>query len=245
MLLALDESDKKQKIQCIGLVALPDQYVAEFEAAFAGLRLKNKFWQELKWEKIRADNAYADRYKPFIDLFFKSHACFYVWSYPFPRKQDLVRYFDNSRGMVFHKYAYKLLASTGNKIGIAKHITNPNLHIVYDKGTYKSEEQIQFTKKLLLPKMKVPVVHCCEADSKILSLLQITDLLTGSAAAEANGEFTSKGKLQFYDYIIEKNKGMKIFSGQPVMPFGDLKIDGFAVTHPQPVTEFSVDDLPF
>ena len=149
MLLALDESDKNQRVQCIGVVAIPNQEIVKFEADFTELRFKNKFWQELKWQYIRKGNNYDERYRPFIDLFFKYHACFYVWSYIYPTQLQINKYFDGNKAKIFHKYAYRIISSTRKKIAFSPKLTKPDLHIVYDKGSDGSESQIKLTKEYL------------------------------------------------------------------------------------------------
>jgi hypothetical protein len=151
---------------------------------------------------------------------------FYAWAYQEPSRFILDSVFGGRKYEPLHSAAYGLIRSTSQKMQLAA--VPDKLYIIPDCGFDHGREEWKKTREQLLQDMqfkhKIDAFVC--ANSAISGLVQMSDLLTGAAAAELNEEFTSKHKRQFHRHVVDRMDDT-FFSetNLPVVPHGSFKID--------------------
>lgn len=229
MFVAVDES-LEYPLKTISAVCLPLSHLISFEKKWLKIRINNKVWAEIKWEKITKQ--YVDKYKKFIDLFFSSQCTFHCWAYRSPSASIVKKYFRGDSSLPFHTTAYNLLKNLSRKIErhYGEECSDHCLYVVADKGSRKGEIQWKKTNEFLSSDRNVPlkVEFCDEGNSAICSLIQIADLLGGCASIEINDKESKINKYskEFLNYVKEKTGG-EIFIETPVAEWGRFKFDCF------------------
>lgn len=234
MLLALDESLEGQ-IPCVGLVGTTWEDYFAFEQEVLKLRVANHVWAEFGWKKV-SDNSYLSKYISFIDLFFSfTSMAFFCWTFEKPEKNILERFFSGDSSLPYHKTAYGLVRNVSRKIAMGNQFSKEPVYLLPDSGTPKGQEGWKKTKELLEKDKKMPlkVEACCQTNSAVCALVQITDILTGASHYEINNMLNEPGKIKLYEHILEKNNGERFFLEQtrPLAPYGTYKTDCMHKVH--------------
>ena len=190
MTLFIDESEAgKRKV--IGGVLVPESSLYVLEDKCMHHRFNTNLFGEIKWEK--AKNPYHEKYKLFVDEFFKdSYLTFHCYTYV--ERED--RY----------PVAYGMIRSVCYKL--SDYGDDSSLNILFDQGDEKEVNLIQdYLEKDDYISHAINV--CTTGKSAVFSSLQISDILVGYVASTINDsvEKMDDGKRELRKYIHERNGG--------------------------------------
>ncbi len=197
-------SSKKPQAQymVIGSLWLKSNNRGKFKTAIHQLRDKHKVGGEFKWQKVTPSR--LDFYKELVELFWNQgenlrFRCIVVEH----KKVNLVHYHDNDQELGFYKFYYQMLHHW---------IMDFNEYSVFcDFKSNRRRDRLEVFKRCLsYSNLSSSITNIQAIRSKESVLIQLTDLLTGIAAARMNNclnDKTAKCKLVSY---IEGKLGRQI-----------------------------------
>ncbi len=188
MFLGFDSSEEYSK-KIFGAVSIPQQEIPELEKEWTKLRIKHKLFGEIKWCNI--DKNYR-KYFDFLDLFFREKKANFH-SICFRGKNQKYQ----SAYMLIREISWKM-----KKSGVAK-----PLFILFDNDGNIGKKETTVIKDYLDKdkRFKLNVDFCNQGASQVLSLLQITDLLTGATASKVNKIKVNAEQLAIINFIETKS----------------------------------------
>lgn len=214
MFLSIDESESKSK-NIIGATVCSKNNLIELEKQCVNVRLKDKLFGEVKWEKISSQ--YYDKYINFIDTFLNIKDITF----------HSVSYNSGADDIYKNKTIYTLIRTICWKINIAK-IKDP-LCILLDEDCIRGDMAIKMIQEYLKKdrRMYNPIEFLNQGKSHILNISQVTDLLSGAISAKINNTSQKRETINFINYLNLKN-GVDIDYYDSVMPqLHDRKIHYF------------------
>lgn len=222
MFVACDESGIKpaDKYLVIGSAWVSKQGLCDFEKNTTALRLKNKCWGEIKWDKVGTMSAQMlEFYKNFINLAFNGISIFFRFILVEKKLVKIKLYHENNWDLARLKFLNFLISRYAEKF--FDKITQKGLHIVFDhfeqSKRAKKENWENETRKYIEKYLSDSIEHFQPCTSHICSLVQLIDLFTGAISTSWNLPINRRSaqKNELIEYMESKTKHK--FSG-PTLP---------------------------
>lgn len=186
---------KKDKYYVLGTAWIPKKQLPKYEEAVCNFRLKNKLWGELKWTNVKKQK--MQEYKNFLILSL-SEFPINIKIILLDKKIVKIEHFNNSKGKMFSTFYYTLLTNHMRRI-LKTQSQISSFDILIDREDWIRQESLNlkyFLEKFLsIGGLKKSINHLSQCDSKICSMLQICDLITGAVSAVWN-----QNKFEIADY---------------------------------------------
>lgn len=198
MYIAIDDSAQSipqaTSLISFGSVWLPKATFIEIENKILKLRIESDCWGEFKWTNINSSHLHI--YKRLLDIFLNDDKVkFNSISQEVPSKAELRQFHGGSNETAKMKQIFNLIFY--NYISYkSRFCLNKELSLIADKpflqrGEPKEALLTRFTKPT-----KIPVRSAITADSKIIGILQMSDLLTGLSLVNTIKELFKKQLLE-------------------------------------------------
>jgi hypothetical protein len=210
MFLGFDSSEEyAQKI--FGAVSMPRQEISELEKEWTKLRIQHKLFGEIKWSNI--DKNYK-KYFDFLSLFFKGKKINF----------HSICFRDNNQK---YRSAYMLIREISWKMKKSG-VTKP-LFVLFDNDGNIGKKETTIIKNYLDKdkRFSLNIDFCNQGASHILSLLQITDLLTGATASRINKIKVNAKQLAIINFIETKSNTPLGWSSERFPDLYEFKIHHF------------------
>lgn len=177
---------KKDRYWILGSVWIPKEQLPQYEEAVCYFRLRNKLWGELKWTGITPQK--VNEYKEFLTLSLQKSPT-EIKVILLNKKNITPKYFGNNKGKMFSTFYYILLKNHMARLLKIKPMVN-SFDILLDEEDWMREQSLNlkgFLEYFLVTGgFKKSINHLSQCDSKICSLLQCCDLITGAISAKLN-----------------------------------------------------------
>jgi len=174
---------KEDKYWILGSVWIPKEKLPQYEEAICYFRLKNKLWGELKWTGITPQK--LKEYKEFLTITLQEFPLKIRVILLEKKNIKLKEFYGNSKGKMFSTFFYLLLRSH-----IIRLPTATSFDILLDEEDWIREQSLNLKGFLeyFLTKghFNKSINHLSQCDSKICSLLQFCDLISGAISAKMN-----------------------------------------------------------
>jgi hypothetical protein len=212
-LLFLDESTHWPK-KVIGAVSILKDDFIKFEAEYIRLRLDEKVFGELKWEKVGNEGKYFN---------------FYLYSIKKLFSFNSVRFHSYEYSGDKYRAAYALIRSISWKLQRIKH-SGP-LGILFDEYGDTGKREIEKSKECF--KNDAAFNHSLsfytQTKSALFTILQMTDIITGAMAYRVNKDhhkLSNPIKNKFVKHLesLDKNEDLSLCSPQGLWPYNSKKI---------------------
>ncbi len=212
-LLFLDESIKGPR-NIVGSISISKDDFIKFESECIGLRLDNRVFAELKWEKVGNEGKYFDFYLAIIKkLFSFKSARFHSYEYT-----------ENK-----YRVAYALIRSVSWKLQKIKH-SGP-LGVLFDEDGPKGKKEIETSKEFFKKdkQFKHSLLFYTQTNSALFNVLQITDIITGAMAYKINKQyhrFNNQTKEKFLKTleVLNENEDISLCSPEGLWPYYSRKV---------------------
>lgn len=218
MLLVLDEClEGKKKV--LGCLCLPSEIFPDLEKQVSKVRLVEKLWGELKWNKIT--DGYFTKYSKVISNYFSSsQVTFHSWSFEIPDPIAMRTYYENNPKTVIYKQAYLLIRSVIRKCNNAGY--TGSFYILPDETGSLGNTEYRKTQKLLTDDTKIQpkavIDYCMPGNSACCGALQVVDLCTGAVNCLLNNLKPSNVQKKLIEALEEINGDISIISELPTLP---------------------------
>ncbi len=230
--------DNKGKFIVFGTLWLPLKYLPDYEKEVCNFRIEEKEWGELKWVK-NFNETHLEKYKKFITLTIKKFPVEFAGLVIYKNKID-ASYHKNPEEM-YSKFFWLTITNQFNRLNnIEKSGIKNGLYLLLDDEDWARQENLtlkSFLDKFLKNKsLDVGVKHLSGCDSKICSLMQGCDIITGAINRKLNSISEKKdiksSKAELIKHI-ENILGNKLLGTDPWRRKFNLwlfKIDEWATT---------------
>ncbi len=183
----------------LGSVWIPKEQLSQYERAIVNFRLQNKLWGELKWEKITPQK--LKEYKEFLTISLRKFPTEIKILLRDKKIEPPEGRFENE-GELISTFFYTLIGNHMPRV-LQRIPTTRSFHILLDKEGWAREQSLNLKDFLEFPLVlrgfKQSIDHLSQCDSKISSLLQFCDIITGAVSAVWNQRQTDisddKGKI--------------------------------------------------
>lgn len=180
----------------IGSLWLRTEYRNTFKEAIHNLRDRYKIGGEFKWQKISPSRLFF--YKDLIDWFFGQgeNLCFRCIAVD-RQKINLLHFHENDQELGFYKFYYQLLHHW---------INDYNEYVIFcDFKSNRRRDKLHVLQQCLArSNLSSEVVNVQAVRSRESVLIQLVDVLTGTAAARLNGTTESGGAKEIIIAHLEK-----------------------------------------
>jgi hypothetical protein len=219
MFVACDESGvkPKDKYLIIGSAWVTKQGLCDFEKNTTALRLKNKCWGEIKWDKVGTmSDQMLKLYKNFIDLAFDNIPVYFRFIVIEKKLVKIKEYHQNNWDLARLKFLNFLISRYAEKFFDKE--TQKGLHVIFDhfeqSKRAKKENWESETRKYIEKYLGDTIEHLSPCTSHICSLVQLSDLFTGAIATSWNlpNDERSAQKNELIHYMEAKTKHKFNFS---------------------------------
>lgn len=193
--LILSDESVKYRLKVVGAISLILSDFYTLESEINKLRVENKLFGEIKWEKVKNDGKYINTYLHMLNVAFNLKS---------------LRFHSNSFSGNQFKAGYALVRSISWKLKKIKYMDE--VGILFDKC---QDKETKTTREILeyAPDFYNKLMFCTDTDSKIFNTMQLTDILTGCMAYKLNvinGNITNvnKHKISFIEKVELKVDGL-------------------------------------
>lgn len=193
----------KDRYCMLGSIWIPKKQLPEYEEAVCHFRLENKLWGEIKWGEVTPQK--INEYKEFLTLSLQE---FPIETGVMVLDKEIVtpEYFEYDKGKMISTYYYRLITHRMKQLSQTKEeITS--FDVILDKEKWIREQSLNLKGFLELFLIRggfsEKINHLSQCDSKICSLLQLCDLITGAIFAKWNQpeEDISDDRKEFISHI--------------------------------------------
>ncbi len=211
MFVTCDESGINKRFFVLGSVWAPKECVSDFERHVSELRLRFKCWGEVKWEKV-SDHTSDDImcfYKEFIKAISDMNA-FFRFIVIDTKKLDEQKVTEELQ----LKFMYLLISRNAVRGELRKEVNPSKLHILFDQfqesRQSRDEKWRQKTRSYIERYLDCEIEHFQPCDSRINSLMQLTDIVTGliceKGNANGNESFISENRNHLASIILKEHR---------------------------------------
>lgn len=190
MLILCDSGDRRVNDFVIGTIWASKEAFINFEMEILELRIKEKYWGELKWSKTIGNEKTLNFYKKVIKLFLDSRVVnFSVVVVNKDKLKSCGQHMGKNFLSSIPNFIYVIVSRRASKY-CERTVA---LNIIADKGELQTK--VNTLKKILtvrigndpeLKKIGVTLEHVTMCDSHICSSMQICDFLSGAITARTN-----------------------------------------------------------
>ena len=182
----------------IGGIWIPAEARENIKQHIKSLKKGFDVWGEVKWNKVASGK--LDFYKSLISYFFENENMRFRTILMDSSHINLMQFHNNDAELGFYKFYYQL---------IHHWILDFNDYTVFvDLKTNRLPDRLVVLQRVLnYANLSSKIVNIQSLPSREVTLIQLTDLLTGAINAKFNHSTSSKAKLeliQFIEFLLKK-----------------------------------------